>query len=423
MVESAAAPTADEVFALLNPFSEATPDPATASAHPASAWANPAVTLARITPEERLALLGNDQPLRTEYRRFLAIRDIFLGKNVPPPERLGIAVERAVQLRISELRLAQFRADIGTADGEPVRLFLRCFDETVERAATRHQPDKLRSSSPESMRRDFHRAQMLVAVTQLWPIVGNEAKLSHIDTLVAFLDPRLDPEYTDQSAAKEQLRRRVEEEREDWERGDRTRATPTYEAVRRDILREAIALVLSHRKERQRHRFGSEWVRDEGGDLDAFVPWSPDAHAPWGGAWLDYWDWFADEVDKAFVAILLERPYPSREGNDGRQRAEAYERLDKDTFVPVRDLILALERDPALALIERDAARDLLLLLRERLTGRPRDCEVFDLLAAGHTVKEMALLLDRLPNAVSQSLARIRREARALREELDNVAV
>lgn len=412
--------TPDELLALFDPFSAVTVAPSTASSHPISPWAVPAVILERASPEERLALLGNVGPLFDGYQQYLLLRRLLGLDDSLPAEAFEAKVRRRVRLRLAELHYAAFRDSIVSAEGG--YRFLASFDETLHESATKHQgerlvlPDGNANSWGNQLREDLFRANLLCGVTMKWGGASDSERQVYVEALADSLILRL------RGGVRDRLRQAVNEARSYGDGADERARQLTHERQKRIFLEEAIALVLSRRDESQRHRFGTIWARDGEGHFDTFIPWL--------AGWLDYWDWFVDEASKAIEAIILERPYPST--SDGKHKHEPYEPnggLDSVALVPLdsTDRLMSshgLESDNTLStLLDRDETSDLVRLLRERL--RPREREVFDMLEREPdlTAPQVAERLRITPGNVRQIRGRIKKTGIKLLKEMYRLGV
>jgi DNA-binding CsgD family transcriptional regulator len=91
--------------------------------------------------------------------------------------------------------------------------------------------------------------------------------------------------------------------------------------VVRNELRAGLLLALAEQDRPQRHRFGRQWVADEDGRVEEFVP----TDLP-----LDlFWRWLKDETCKAATAALLGLPYPGLGAGDALTRVCAMASLEK----------------------------------------------------------------------------------------------
>lgn len=119
---------------------------------------------------------------------------------------------------------------------------------------------------------------------------GDPARADIRERTIDFIVDNI-PWRVPQGAAKKELNARAEEQ------------SISYDAAKRQVLRAAVALVLTRWEEGQFHRFGEKWVTGEDGKCVPILPSALD--------WLRCWQWLSDEVPKAAEAHLLDTPYPA----------------------------------------------------------------------------------------------------------------
>ncbi|MDP9365361.1 MAG: hypothetical protein M3Q10_14240 [Chloroflexota bacterium] len=165
-------------------------------------------------------------------------------------------------------------------------------------------------------------------------------------------------------------------------------------------LRAAVVLVLGTTGRPQRHRFGRNWLKDDGGRT---VEVAPDDLE-----WELFWAWFRAEVIEAAEAAVLDRPFPAagdvldRRGRDGRPLRA---RLD-DCGQPADPT-----DDPLLVLLdgERRAEEDG-RMLAALSAASPRQRQLLALIGTGASEAEAARRLGMAPATARHHLHRLRQK-------------
>lgn len=240
------------------------------------------------------------------------------------------------------------------------------------------------------------------------PSVPDEERMAAIDRIVADIPWGPNSDWSDRErGAWRELRVRAEAEQR-----------PIKE-LKRDLLAEAVVLVLADRDRFRRIRVGSGagsfYLReDETSPLlvrPIDLPYSANPEvadgAPDRFAESPYRYWFRREVQKAAMAILLDEPYPLTDAASEDAGEQERAPLEDDSLLPAD-----ATADPLVALLQVEAQRATHARLASALAqATPRQQQLLSLIAAGASAAEAARAL-----GIAESTARV--QLKRLREKV-----
>lgn len=285
--------------------------------------------------------------------------------------------------------------------------YLDRYRQAVFGEATAYQPDK--AEPPVTNIEDWERAMRyrwwlwvkLKSVAERRRNGDDEQRLGDYYSLAFVVGWRPHRKNADDRAARDVLEERVR----NFRAAEEVRyhgqvpmsAWTSEERVRDDVLIEAVSLVLGQWNRKQRYRFGAR------GKTVTIIPREL--------RWLDCWDWFNAEVQKAARAILLEKPYPSPRITEGRIIREPFEagKVQPHRHTQVTEMPGAEMLDPAEVYLSSEIENAALRAMLEHAT--PRALELLALLDEGYTQADAADALGVTHSTVRVMLHKLRRPA------------